>query len=103
MKSRLLLAVPVLAVAAASLTACTSTSYSCSSGQCTVTLNGAGAETELLDDTLVVGLVGAADGQADFVVDGTAASCEQGDDQEVAGYHVVCSEVGDDKLVLEIS
>lgn len=103
MKSRFLLAVPALALATAALTGCTSTSYSCSNNQCTVTLSGAGAETELLDDTLTVSLVGASDGQAEFAIDGTSATCAQGDEQEVAGYQVVCTEVGDDKVVLELA
>src|SRR5690606_6645635 len=38
MKSRLLLALPVLALATVSLTACTTTSSTCANGSCTVNL-----------------------------------------------------------------
>lgn len=102
--TRLVLALPVLALATASLAACNATSYSsrCSDGVCTVSLTGAGAEAEVLDDTLTVTLDGAADGSADFAIDGESATCAQGDELEVAGYAVVCTEVGDDKLTVEI-
>lgn len=103
MKSRMLLAVPALALAAVSLTGCTSYTSNCSNGMCTVSLSGAGAKAELLDDTLTVSLVSASDGQAEFAVDGSSATCAQGDEQQVGSYTVVCTEVGDDKLTVEIS
>ncbi len=80
------------------------TSYSsrCGDGLCTVSLTGAGAEAEVLDDTITVELEGAADGTARFAIDGQPATCAEGDALEVAGYAVVCTEVGDDRLTVEI-
>ena len=103
MKSRLFLALPALALAAVSLTACTTTTSSCANGVCSVTLSGAGAETEINNDTVTVTLVGVTDGSAEFAVDGTSATCAQGDEQQVGQYNVVCTEVGEDKVTLEIS
>lgn len=101
--TRIVLVVPALAVAAAaSLGACTTSSYTCSDGSCTVNLSGAGSDTEI-DDDVEVTLVGASDGTAEFTIDGTSATCVQGDSQTVGSYTVVCTEVGDDKLTLEIS
>lgn len=102
---RLLLALPTVALAAVSMAACAgATSYSsrCSDGVCTVSLTGAGAEADILDDTLTVSLAGSADGTADFAIDGDSATCSQGDELELAGYAVTCTEVGDDKLTVEI-
>lgn len=102
-RARVLLAVPALALAAASLTGCTTSSYSCSNGACTVTLSGAGAETEINNDTVTVTLVGASNGVAEYEIDGAGSTCAEGDAQQVGGYDVVCTEVGDDKVTLEIS
>lgn len=105
MKLRLL-AVPALALAAVSLTACSgATSYSsqCANNVCTVSLSGAGAEAEILNDSITVELISSAEGTAEFAVDGTSATCAEGDEQEVAGYHVVCTAVPEDKLTVEIS
>lgn len=103
--TRLLLAVP-LAALALTATACTGgmTSHSsrCAEGLCTVSLTGAGAEADVLDGTMIVSLDGAADGTARFAIDDEQATCVQGDVLEVADYNVTCTEVGDDKLTLEI-
>ena len=101
--ARALLAIPALVLAAVSVTACSTSSSSCARGTCTVTLSGAGAETEIMDDTVTVTLVGASNGVAMYEVDGRSSSCAEGDDQRVAGFEVVCTEVGDNKLTLEIS
>jgi len=103
--ARALLAIPALVLAAVSVTACStsSSSSSCARGTCTVTLSGAGAETEIMDDTVTVTLVGASNGVAMYEVDGRSSSCAEGDDQRVAGFEVVCTDVGDNKLTLEIS
>jgi membrane protein implicated in regulation of membrane protease activity len=101
--ARALLAIPALVLAAVSVTACSTSSSSCARGTCTVTLSGAGAETEIMDDTVTVTLVGASNGVAMYEVDGRSSSCAEGDDQRVAGFEVVCTDVGDNKLTLEIS
>lgn len=103
-RTRLLLtALPVAALAGAALTACTTTSSTCSDGTCTVNLSGAGAETEILDDTITVELVGASNGVAEYAVDGQTSTCAEGDEQQVGEFTVVCTEVGDNKVTLEIS
>lgn len=104
-KARALLAIAATALTAASLTACnaTSSSSSCARGTCTVTLSGKGAETEIIDDTVTVTLVGASNGVAMYEVAGRSSTCAEGDEQQVAGFDVVCTEVGDNKLTLEIS
>lgn len=103
MRTRLLLAVPVAALALTSMAACTSTSYTCSGSSCTLTLSGAGAETEILDDTVSVRLAGASGGTAEFSVSGESATCAEGDSLTVADFAVTCTAVGDDSLTLEIS
>jgi predicted secreted protein len=106
MKPRLLLVIPVLALATVSLTACGSaTSYSsrCDNNVCTVSLSGAGATAEIANDTITVELISSSGGSAEFAVDGAAATCAQGEEQEVAGYHVLCTEVSENKLTVEIS
>ena len=100
--SRLLLAVPAVALAMASLTACTSSNYACSGDTCTVNLSGAGAETEISGD-VSVSLVGASNGVAEYTVDGDTSTCAEGDTQQVGQFTVVCTEVGDDKVSLKIS
>lgn len=85
------------------MSGCTTTSYSCSNSGCTVNLSGAGAETEINNDTITVTLIGASDGVAEYSIDGATSTCAQGDAQQVGGFDVVCTEVGDDKLTLQIS
>lgn len=101
--ARVLAVLPAVLLVAASLTACTSSTSSCARGTCTVTLSGAGAETEIIDDTVTVKLVAASNGVAQYEVAGRSSTCAEGDEQQVAGFDVVCTEVGNNTLTLEIS
>lgn len=93
-----------LAGATGALAACTSsTSYSCSNDDCTVTLTGAGSDAEVGSSETEVALVGSDGTTAEFSVDGEAASCAQGDAVDVAGFAVTCTEVGEDRLVVEMT
>ncbi len=99
-----LLALPLALLIAGAAGACNATTYtsSCADGVCTVTLSGAGADGDVNGGQILVELDGASDGEATFAVDGEEATCAQGDQVAVAGYDVTCTEVGDDRLTIEI-
>lgn len=95
------------------LTGCTSSSYSCSNGSCAVTLKGAGASTEIDDNTFGGGgggsgettfaLDGVSDGMAAFSIGGSEASCTSGESVTVDELQVTCTEIGEDELTMEVT
>lgn len=91
---------------AATLSACaggaTSYSSSCSDGLCTVSLTGAGAEAELLEGDVVVVLDGADGTSADLSVNDESGRCTAGEELALGGLAVTCTEVGDDRLTVEL-
>ncbi|MFV0252621.1 MAG: hypothetical protein ACK5H2_04725 [Beutenbergiaceae bacterium] len=100
---RNLLMIPIAALAlAGGLTACTTTSYSCSGNQCTVNLSGDGASTEIFDDSAEVSLLGIDGGVAEFAVNGQTATCEQGGSGQIGQFSITCTEVSEQKLSLTI-
>ena len=91
-------------VALAALTGCTFTSnnVSCSSsGTCTVTLSGDGAEAEILGTTLSFG--GTQDGRASLSVGGASVSCGEGESVTAGPLQLTCSSVTDDSVELTAS
>ncbi|GAA2173934.1 hypothetical protein GCM10009846_17900 [Agrococcus versicolor] len=105
---RPLLALVVLA-GAASLVGCvggaaTSSTASCANATCTVTLQGAGADTEFGADDAEIELESASEdgGVATFSIEDESASCQVGQSVPVAGFDVTCTEIGDDRLVAQV-
>lgn len=106
-----LTAVAATTFALVGLTACTSTSYSCSNGSCSVTLSGAGASTDLDANTfggggsgdITVALDGVDGGTATFSIGGSEGSCASGESLSVDNLQVTCTEVGEDELTMEIT
>lgn len=86
--------------AGAMFTACTTAQYNCQNSSCTVTLSGSGASTDPAGYT--VELQGADGQSADFTINGQAATCAEGESVEVSGYSATCTEVGDDRLVVDV-
>lgn len=94
-----------IGIATAALTACggaTSYTSNCSDGLCTVSLTGAGAEAELLDGDVVVELDGADGTTADLRVNDESGSCTAGEELALGGLSVTCTEVGDDRVTVEL-
>jgi hypothetical protein len=84
----------------AALTGCSfsSQNVSCSSGTCTVTLSGEGAEAEILGTTL--SFDGVQDGRASLTVGGTSVSCGEGESVSAGPLQLSCSGVTDDSVEL---
>ena len=103
-----LTAVAVTTFALVGLTGCTSTSYSCSGGSCTITLNGEGASTDI--DPMSLGLttsgeitfelVSITGSDATFAIDGTENQCAAGDQLSVGELSVTCTDIADGALEL---
>ncbi len=90
--------------ALAALTGCTLTSnnVSCSSsGSCSVTLSGDGAEAEILGQTLTLGSV--EDGRASLSVAGASVSCAEGESVSAGSLQLQCTSVTDDSVELTAS
>lgn len=106
--SRLALSAVALGAALIGLSGCTSTSYSCSDGSCSITLKGEGASTEI--DPLSLGLTTsgevifeleqANEGAATFAVDGTRNECATGETILVGQVSVTCTEITEGTLKL---
>jgi len=106
--ARMLSAAAVLTAVLVGLTGCTSTTYSCSDGSCSITLKGKGASTEI--DPLSLGLSTSGDvvftlesadeGAATFSVDGTRNECGPGETVMIDELSVTCSEITEDTLKL---
>jgi hypothetical protein len=91
-------------VALAALTGCTFTSnnVSCSSsGTCTVTLSGDGAEAEILGTTLSLGNV--ENGRASLSVAGASVSCAEGESVSAGSLQLECTSVTDESVELTAS
>jgi hypothetical protein len=90
-------------VALAALTGCTFTSdnVSCTGSSCTVTLNGHGAEVEILGTTLTLGEI--QDGRASLSVAGASVSCTEGESVTAGRLNLECTSVTDDSVELTAS
>lgn len=102
-----LTAVAATAFVLVGLSGCTSTSYSCSNGSCTVTLKGAGASTDLdhfggAGETTIA-LDGVNEGTATFSIDNEEGACTAGESLSVADLQVTCTEVAEDELTMEVT
>lgn len=103
-----LTAVAVVTFGLAGLTGCTSTSYSCSGGSCSITLKGEGASTEIEPASLglttsgeiTFELVSIAGSDATFAIDGAESQCAPGEQVSVGELSVTCTEVADGALEL---
>ena len=84
----------------AALTGCSfsSDNVSCTSGSCTVTLSGAGAQAEIFGTTL--SFEGVQDGRASLSVGGASVSCGEGESVAAGPLEVSCSGVSDDSVEL---
>ncbi len=100
---RIALGAATLLAAGIAITGCTTTSYTCNNDECTVTLNGSGASTDVGSSGYTVELEGADGDTANFSIDGNTATCSEGDTVDVGGYSATCTTVGDDELVVEIA
>lgn len=99
--SRIVTAGLIALGAGAMFTGCTTSQYTCQNNSCTVTLSGAGASTDPSGYTVELQ---DADGQsANFAIAGQVATCSEGETLQVGGYSATCTEVGDDRLVVEIT
>jgi hypothetical protein len=87
----------------APLSACTLTSHnvSCSGSSCSVTLNGDGAEAEILGTTLTFG--GVQDGRASLSVGGASVSCAEGESVSAGPLSLQCTSITDDGVELTAS
>ena len=87
----------------AALTGCTfsSENVSCSSGSCTATLSGAGAQAEILGTTL--SFEGVQGGRASLSVGGASVSCGEGESVAAGPLQLTCSGVTDDSVELTAS
>ena len=85
------------------LSACsfTANGVSCSSGSCTVTLKGEGAEADILGTTLSFG--GVQDGRASLSVAGASVSCGEGEAVTAGPLELECTSVTDDAVELTAS
>lgn len=100
-RTALVLAALALALAGG-LTACQTTTTTCSGNECTVNLSGAGADTEIFNDSVAVRLDSISGGSAEFTFDGQSATCTQGEALDINGYSVTCTDVTEDKLSLTV-
>jgi hypothetical protein len=82
------------------LSACsfTANGVTCSTSSCTVTLDGEGAEADVLGTTLSFG--GVQDGRASLSVGGASASCGEGETVTAGPLQLECSSVTDDSVEL---
>ncbi len=106
--SRAAVSVSVAALSLTALAGCTSTSYSCSDGSCSITLKGKDASAEI--DPLSLGLTSSGDivftlesadeGAATFSVDGTRNECATGETLMVDELTVTCTEITEGTLKL---
>ncbi|MGY2083656.1 hypothetical protein [Blastococcus sp. SYSU DS0539] len=85
------------------LTGCsfTSENVSCSSGTCTVTLSGDGAQAEILGTTL--SFDGVQDGRASLTVGGNSVSCGEGEGVAAGPLEISCTSVAADSVELTAS
>ncbi len=74
---------------------------SCSTSSCTVTLNGEGAEADILGTTLSFG--GTQDGRASLSVGGASVSCGEGESVTAGPLQLTCSSVTDGSVELTAS
>jgi hypothetical protein len=82
------------------LTGCsfTSNNFSCTTSSCTITLDGAGSEVEVLGTTVTLGSV--QDGRADISVGGASVSCGQGESVTAGPLALECTSVTGDAVEL---
>jgi ABC-type phosphate transport system substrate-binding protein len=80
----------------------TTHSSSCSNNECTVSLNGAGSDTTLYNDTLSITLEGADGDTADLTVNLESVSCGEGETKNVEKVEITCDTVGDDEVDLTV-
>ena len=82
------------------LSACsfTANGVSCSSGSCTVTLTGEGAEADILGTTL--SFDGVQDGRASLSVGGASVSCGEGEAVTAGPLELECTSVTDNGVEL---
>jgi len=73
----------------------------CSTSSCTVTLNGEGAEADILGTTLSFG--GVQDGRASLSVGGASVSCGEGETVTAGPLELQCSSVTGDSVELTAS
>ena len=86
-----------------SLSGCsfTSDNLSCSTSSCSVTLDGAGAEVEVLGTSLALG--GVQDGRATLSVGNASVSCAQGETVSAGPLTLECTTVASDAVELTAS
>ena len=87
-------------LALGALSGCSFTSHgvSCSGGSCTVTLDGDGAEVDVLGNTVTLGSV--QDGRASIEVGGTSVSCAEGESVAAGPLSLECTTVSDSSVEL---
>ncbi len=78
-----------------------SENVSCSPRSCTVTLEGADAEVEVLGTTLA--FAGTQDGRASLGVGSATVSCAEGESVSAGRLSLLCSSVADDRIELTAS
>jgi hypothetical protein len=91
------------AIALVPLAGCsfTSNNFSCSGSSCTVTLDGAGSEVEILGTTVTLGAV--ENGRASITVGGASVTCGQGETVAAGPLQLECSSVTDGAVELRAS
>ena len=87
----------------AALTGCsfTSDNVSCSTSSCSVTLEGDGAEADILGTTLSFG--GVQDGRASLSVGGASVSCVEGEAVTAGPLQLECSNISGNSVELTAS
>ena len=87
-------------LALASLTGCsfTSQNVSCTPSSCSVTMNGEGAEADILGTKLTFG--GVQDGRASLGVAGAEVSCAEGETVSAGPLELECTSVTEDAVEL---
>ncbi|HLM07116.1 MAG TPA: hypothetical protein VK402_18195 [Blastococcus sp.] len=87
----------------AALTGCsfTSDNVSCSTSSCSVTLEGDGAEADILGTTLSFG--GVQDGRASLSVGGASVSCGEGEAVTAGPLRLECSNISGNSVELTAS
>jgi len=80
----------------------TTHSTTCTNNECTITLNGAGSDSTLFDDTVSVTLEGADGDTAELTVNRESVSCAEGDTKNVEQVEITCDTVGDDEVELTV-
>ncbi len=73
----------------------------CTTSECSVTLDGEGAEADILGTTLTFG--GVQDGRASLSVGGASVSCGEGETVTAGPLRLECSSVTDDSVELTAS